>query len=95
MTKDINYYFTDYYSYTFFQMTMITQIKQSLSRGNYDEAFDVALNAENLGYVIFVCEQVDVQTLFGEECKLKHNCLLALIQQLSVELHKQTELKLR
>lgn len=76
-------------------MTTITQIKQFLSRGNYDEAFDIALNAENLGYVIFLCEQVDVQTLFGDECKLKQTCLLALIQQLSVELHKNTELKLK
>lgn len=76
-------------------MATITQIKQFLSRGSYDEAFDVALNAENVGYVIFVCEQVDVQTLFGDECKLKQTCLLALIQQLSVELHKNTDLKLK
>lgn len=76
-------------------MTIITQIKQALSRSSYDEAFDVALNAENVGYVIFVCEQVDVQALFGDECKLKQACLLALIQQLSVELHKHTDLKLK
>lgn len=76
-------------------MATITQIKQFLSRSSYDEAFDVALNAENVGYVIFVCEQVDVQTLFGDECKLKQTCLLALIQQLSVELHKNTDLKLK
>lgn len=76
-------------------MSITTQIQQFLSRGNYDDAFDIALNAENLGYVIFVCEQVDVQTLFGDVCRLKQTCVLALIQQLSVELHKHTDLKLK
>lgn len=76
-------------------MIIVNQIKQSLSRGNYDDAFDIALNAENVGYVIFVCEQVDVQILFGDDCKLKQTCMLALIQQLSVDLHKNTDLKLQ
>ncbi|KAJ8980296.1 hypothetical protein NQ317_005216 [Molorchus minor] len=74
--------------------TTLAQIQQQLSRGNYDAAFQFALSAENLTYVIYVCERVDIQKLFGEECLLQQSCLLALIQQLSMELHKNTELKL-
>ncbi|CAH1183660.1 unnamed protein product [Phaedon cochleariae] len=70
------------------------QIQQCLSKGDFDEAFQLALSAENLSYVIYVCERVDVQTLFGEECVLQQSCLLALIQQLSMDLNKNTELKL-
>ncbi|KAG5876298.1 hypothetical protein JTB14_028939 [Gonioctena quinquepunctata] len=72
----------------------LNQIQQNLTRGNFDEAFQLALSAENLGYVIYVCERVDLQTLFGEECILQQSCILALIQQLSMELNKNTELKM-
>ncbi|KAJ8960755.1 hypothetical protein NQ318_020048 [Aromia moschata] len=72
----------------------LTQIQQHLARANYDEAFQLALSAENLSYVIYLCERVDIQTLLGEKCLLQQSYLLALIQQLSVELHKNTELKL-
>nr|XP_023013294.1 enhancer of mRNA-decapping protein 4 [Leptinotarsa decemlineata] len=72
----------------------LSQIQQNLSRGNFDEAFQMALSAENLGFVIYVCERVDIQTLFGEDCILQQSCILALIQQLSVELSKHTDLKL-
>ncbi|CAH0557398.1 unnamed protein product [Brassicogethes aeneus] len=76
-----------------FQATL-AHIQQHIMRRNYDEAFRLALSAENLSYVIYTCEKVDVNTLFGDECLLQQSCLLALIQQLSVELHKNTDLKL-
>lgn len=72
----------------------ISQIQQALARHSYYEAFQLALSAENLNYVIYVCERVDTQTLFTEDCVLPQSCLLALIQQLSMELNKNTELKL-
>ncbi|CAH1995790.1 unnamed protein product [Acanthoscelides obtectus] len=75
-------------------VTILNQIQQHLERGNYDGAFQLALSAENLEYVIYVCERVDIHKIFGEDCVLQQNCLLALIQQLSMELHKNTELKL-
>lgn len=73
----------------------INQIQQLLHRGSYNEAFQVALSAENLSMVIYVCERVNVSTLFEEEYVLQQSCVLALIQQLSMDLHQQTELKLR
>nr|CAH7751196.1 unnamed protein product [Callosobruchus chinensis] len=75
-------------------VTALSQIQQHLDRGNYDEAFQLALSAENLHYVIYVCEKVDVHKIFGEDCVLQQNCLLALIQQLSMDLTRNTELKL-
>ncbi|XP_072391528.1 enhancer of mRNA-decapping protein 4 isoform X1 [Diabrotica undecimpunctata] len=75
-------------------VTTLNQIQLFISRHNYNDAFQIALSAENLGYVIHVCERVDIQTLFGEECLLQQTCLLALIQQLSLELNKNTDLKL-
>ncbi|XP_056638330.1 enhancer of mRNA-decapping protein 4 isoform X1 [Diorhabda sublineata] len=72
----------------------MNQIQHLLLRNNYDDAFQLALSAENLSYVIYVCERVDIQTLFGDECLLQQSCLLALIQQLSMELNKNTDLKL-
>ncbi|CAG9860340.1 unnamed protein product [Phyllotreta striolata] len=72
----------------------LSQIQLSLSKHSYHEAFQLALSAENLNYVIYVCERVDTQTLFSEECALPQSCLLSLIQQLSMELNKNTDLKL-
>ncbi|XP_060517903.1 enhancer of mRNA-decapping protein 4 isoform X3 [Cylas formicarius] len=76
------------------RMTTLSHIQQCINRGEYDEAFQMALSAENLTYVIFVCERVDVGKVFGESCALSQSVLLALIQQLSMELHKDTETKL-
>ncbi|XP_050294918.1 enhancer of mRNA-decapping protein 4 isoform X2 [Anthonomus grandis grandis] len=75
-------------------MQTLAHIQHTLSKHAYDEAFQIALSAENLGVVIFVCEKVDVNRVFGEQCLLSQSVLLALIQQLSMELHKNTETKL-
>lgn len=72
----------------------LTQIQQHLSRGNYDEAFQLALSAENLQLVIYVCEKADINVILGERCMLQQSCLLALIQQLSMDFSKNTDLKL-
>ncbi|CAG9768722.1 unnamed protein product [Ceutorhynchus assimilis] len=72
----------------------IAAVQQALAKRAYDEAFQVALSAENLSLVMFVCERVDVNNIFGEECLLSQSVLLALIQQLSMELHKNPEIKL-
>lgn len=72
----------------------MAHVQQALAKRTYDEAFQVALSAENLNVVIFVCERVDVNKVFGEPCLLSQSVVLALIQQLSMELHKNTETKL-
>lgn len=75
-------------------LSTMAQIQQSLNKQLYDEAFQIALTAENLNLVIFVCERVDVNKVFGEKCMLSQSVLLALMQQLSMEMHKTTEIKL-
>ncbi|XP_066256745.1 enhancer of mRNA-decapping protein 4 homolog [Euwallacea similis] len=73
---------------------LMAHIQQALTKGAYAEAFQVALSAENLHMVIYVCEHADVNKVFGEQCLLSQSVLLALIQQLSMEFHKNTETKL-
>lgn len=70
------------------------KIQQLVANGNYEEALQTALSAENLQYVVYVCENADMNTLFGGSCNLPQNCLLALIQQLSMDLAQKTDIKL-
>lgn len=79
----------------YFQIATLSQIQLHLSQQKYEDAFETALSAEDLSCVIYVCEKVDLNRLFGKICILQQNCLLALIQQLGNELHRNTELKLR
>ncbi|KAL1513336.1 hypothetical protein ABEB36_002757 [Hypothenemus hampei] len=74
---------------------LMSHIQQALAKRDYAEAFQVALSAENLNLVIFVCERVDINKIFAEKCLLSQSCLLALIQQLSMELSKNTDIKLK
>ncbi|RZC35823.1 enhancer of mRNA-decapping protein 4, partial [Asbolus verrucosus] len=73
----------------------LAHLDHLLAKESYDEAFQLALSAENLNYVIYVCEKVDTNTLFQGSCPPQQNCILALIQQLSMELTKNTEVKMR
>ena len=66
-----------------------------IAKESFDEAFQLALSAENLNFVIYVCEKVDSNTLFHGSSPPQQNCILALIQQLSMELSKNTETKMR
>ncbi|XP_008200206.1 enhancer of mRNA-decapping protein 4 isoform X2 [Tribolium castaneum] len=72
----------------------LAHLDHLLAKESYDEAFQLALSAENLNYVIYVCEKVDSNILFHGSSPPPQNCILALIQQLSMELHKNTEIKL-
>ncbi|KAH1001419.1 hypothetical protein HUJ04_005443 [Dendroctonus ponderosae] len=72
----------------------MAHIQQALAKRTFDEAFQLALSAENLNMVIFVCERVDANKVFGEKCLLSQSVLLALIQQLSMEMHKNSQIKL-
>ncbi|XP_044750702.1 enhancer of mRNA-decapping protein 4 [Coccinella septempunctata] len=71
-----------------------SKIRQHLSSGEIEEALKLALSAENLQYVVYVCEKVDVNSVFGGSICLPQSCLLALIQQLSMDLTCNTEVKL-
>ncbi|NXL50339.1 EDC4 protein, partial [Podilymbus podiceps] len=72
-----------------------THILQLLQQGHLNQAFQQALTAADLNLVLYVCETVDTQQVFGQDpCPLSQPVLLSLIQQLSSDLGTRTELKL-
>uniref|UniRef100_A0A8C3UQV9 Enhancer of mRNA-decapping protein 4 n=1 Tax=Catharus ustulatus TaxID=91951 RepID=A0A8C3UQV9_CATUS len=72
-----------------------THILQLLQQGHLNQAFQQALTAADLNLVLYVCETVDTQQVFGQHpCPLSQPVLLSLIQQLSSDLGTRTELKL-
>ncbi|XP_075693595.1 enhancer of mRNA-decapping protein 4 [Rhinoderma darwinii] len=72
-----------------------THIMQLLQQGHLNQAFQQALTASDLNLILYVCETVDSQQVFGQlPCPLTQPVLLSLIQQLSFDLCTRTELKL-
>ncbi|XP_062477153.1 enhancer of mRNA-decapping protein 4 [Pezoporus occidentalis] len=72
-----------------------THILQLLQQGRLNQAFQQALTAADLNLVLYVCETVDTEQVFGQHpCPLTQPVLLSLIQQLSSDLGTRTELKL-
>uniref|UniRef100_H3BA96 Enhancer of mRNA-decapping protein 4 n=1 Tax=Latimeria chalumnae TaxID=7897 RepID=H3BA96_LATCH len=72
-----------------------TNILQLLQQGQLNQAFQQALTAADLNLVLYVCETVDPQQVFGQHpCPLTQPVLLSLIQQLSSDMGTRTELKL-
>uniref|UniRef100_A0A8C3HRS5 Enhancer of mRNA-decapping protein 4 n=1 Tax=Chrysemys picta bellii TaxID=8478 RepID=A0A8C3HRS5_CHRPI len=72
-----------------------THVLQLLQQGRLNQAFQQALTAADLNLVLYVCETVDPQQVFGQHpCPLSQPVLLSLIQQLSSDLGTRTELKL-
>ena len=62
----------------------------------FDILFPQALHMNNLNMVLYVCSRVDAKRIFSiMPCVFPQNVLLALIQQLSVDLGSATELKLK
>lgn len=63
---------------------------------DYNSAYELALSTSDLHLVIYLCQQVDPDVLFDKvPCLLCQPVLLSLIQQLSVNLQDDLELKLR
>lgn len=72
------------------------QVRQLVSRGRLDKAFQQALSASNLELVLFACELVDPAEVFGPtHCMLSQPVLLSLIQQLSAELSSSFTTKVK
>ncbi|XP_060643783.2 enhancer of mRNA-decapping protein 4 [Anolis sagrei] len=70
-------------------------VLQLLQQGHLNQAFQQALTAADLNLVLYVCEMVDPQQVFGQHpCPLSQPVLLSLIQQLSSDLGARTELKI-
>ncbi|XP_062860187.1 enhancer of mRNA-decapping protein 4 [Trichomycterus rosablanca] len=75
--------------------TQQASILQLLQQGQLNEAFQQALSASDLNLVLYVCETVNSQQVFGQHpCPLHQAVLLSLIQQLSTNLVTRTELKI-
>ncbi|XP_022111258.1 enhancer of mRNA-decapping protein 4-like isoform X2 [Acanthaster planci] len=72
-----------------------SQITQLLQQGHIIQAFQSALSASDLRAVLFVCNAVNPDQLFGGQCPLDQPVLLSLIQQLSHDIGTNTKLKLR
>uniref|UniRef100_A0A8C4S5Z3 Enhancer of mRNA-decapping protein 4 n=1 Tax=Erpetoichthys calabaricus TaxID=27687 RepID=A0A8C4S5Z3_ERPCA len=75
--------------------TQQASILQLLQQGQLNQAFQQALSASDLNLVLYVCETVNSQQVFGQTpCPLIQPVLLSLIQQLSTNLATRTELKI-
>lgn len=75
--------------------TQQANILQLLQQGQINQAFQQALSATDLNLVLYVCETIDSQQVFGQHpCPLSQPVLLSLIQQLSSNLSTRSELKI-
>ena len=73
-----------------------TGIDKSLGEGHIAQAFDLALNANNLEAVEYICGQIQPgEVLESDPPILSQALLLSLIQQLSFDLSSNLQLKLR
>ncbi|KAG8183616.1 hypothetical protein JTE90_025167 [Oedothorax gibbosus] len=70
------------------------QIKQLVRQDNVEEAFRMALSAMNVQLVLFLCESVSVDRVFGPTpCPLEQHVLLSLLNQLPTDLAHKTDIK--
>ncbi|XP_075962727.1 enhancer of mRNA-decapping protein 4 isoform X1 [Anarhichas minor] len=75
--------------------TQQANILQLLQQGQLNQAFQQALSATDLNLVLYVCETIDSQQVFGQHpCPLSQPVLLSLIQQLASNLTTRSELKI-
>ncbi|XP_053305522.1 enhancer of mRNA-decapping protein 4 isoform X2 [Spea bombifrons] len=75
--------------------TQQAHILQLMQQGHINQAFQQALTASDLNLIIYACDTVDPQQVFGQHpCPLTQPVLLSLIQQLSFDLGTRTDLKL-
>ncbi len=72
------------------------EIRKRIQAQDVNAAFEVALSTSDLQLVMFLCKEVNPEQLFdNEQCPLTQPVLLSLMQQLSVDLQDQLELKIR
>ncbi len=76
--------------------TLLLHTPTRLQAQDINSAFEVALSTSDLHLVMFLCQEVTPEQLFdSEQCPLTQPVLLSLVQQLSVDLQDQLELKIR
>lgn len=72
------------------------EIVRLVGEHQYNSAFEVALSTSDLKLVMLLCSKVNPDMVFDKSpCPLSQPVLLSLIQQLSVDLEDQLELKIK
>ncbi|XP_071039309.1 enhancer of mRNA-decapping protein 4 [Parasteatoda tepidariorum] len=72
------------------------QLRKLVMQGNLNEAFQEALTAMDVQLVLYLCESVNVEQVFGPTpCPLQQHVMLSLVNQLSADLNVKTEIKVR
>eukprot|EP01114_Cavostelium_apophysatum_P014764 TRINITY_DN3907_c0_g2_i1.p1 TRINITY_DN3907_c0_g2~~TRINITY_DN3907_c0_g2_i1.p1 ORF type:complete len:1160 (-),score=315.41 TRINITY_DN3907_c0_g2_i1:451-3906(-) len=69
------------------------ELQLLVNQEKFEEAFTSALSARNMQVLVWLCGQLDTQTIFSND-RLSQQVLLSLIQQLGFDLSKDTLLKL-
>lgn len=70
------------------------RIQAQLQARNPVRAFELALDAANLGVVVRLCNAVPSPSVLGEPCQMPQTMVLSLIQQLSHDMADDTAIKL-
>ena len=70
---------------------------QLIESKEYDTAFNLALSTSNLSLVMFLCHHVSPEEVFdsNSQCPLSQPVLLSLIQQITVDINDDVELKIK
>lgn len=72
-----------------------TAVSEYLTRGDFEEAFKLALGAQNVKLVAFACQQCDARAvLCSRPPKLSQMVILCLVQQLGADLADDLQTKL-
>ncbi|KAF1331667.1 Enhancer of mrna-decapping protein, partial [Globisporangium splendens] len=70
-------------------------VREYLSRDDYEEAFKLALGAQNVDLVAYACQQCDVRAVLNvRPLKLSQMLILCLVQQLGADLADDLQTKL-
>ncbi|GFQ92202.1 enhancer of mRNA-decapping protein 4 [Trichonephila clavata] len=70
------------------------QLMQLVTQGSINEAFQQALSAMDVQLVLFLCESVNVDLVFGPHtCPLQQHVLLSLVNQLSADFNTKNRNK--
>lgn len=70
-------------------------VKQYLQSGQINKAFHQALISNDLSLVELTIEKADFNTVFKSPCPLEQTVLLSLIQQITVDMNRYSEIKNR
>jgi enhancer of mRNA-decapping protein 4 len=70
-------------------------IKQYLALGQTNKAFHQALVSNDLSLVEYTIDKADFNVVFSSPCPLEQTVLLSLIQQITVDMNRYSEIKNR